>query len=90
VSFEVFVDLEKVLDFSLHMGIDFCERLDIVVSGIAIWDCDDLMIHVLTIKHVQHGTGRTSLTQPLKVGDVTKQSTSSGSPSSAMVPGMKP
>lgn len=66
-----------MLDLAAHVGEDLIHGMDLVITGIAGWNCQNFLIRLRTIYHVQHAyrtdfnqnTGKTGLLDENKAID---------------------
>jgi len=89
-AFQLFINREEMLDFVPDVREDLIDIADLVVAGIAVGYGQDFLIVFLAIDHLQHADRRDFDQASRKTRFFNQCITSSGSPSSDMVPGMNP
>ena len=57
LALKFLVDGEEVLNLAAHVGEDLIHGVDLVISGIAGGNGQDLLIRLRTVHHVQHADG---------------------------------
>ena len=87
---ELLVDLEEVLDLAQAVGGEVLERAGLVPPRVVGGDGQDLVVVALVVAHVERADRARADDASGKVGSLITTSTSSGSPSSARLPSMKP